>query len=196
MRIRTACQIGALIAFCVASASIAQTVFTTRTKPLGNEISAIAAGHKCRDFIELLQLPAEDWTKSQARLSRSYLNKEERVWYLSTAKFGIKVDARTGAILTFSNLGRDADRYLGRGRTGHIAFTSAQARARVNEMANRLGITPGQTLHRFSYETDATAKAKKLSAGHFGASFIKNDQIIAVMSFDIQDGVPLHIQLK
>lgn len=192
------CNTGTAIAVLLITTSptYSQVVLPTRTKPLGNEISAAAAGIKCREFISRLQLPPEDWTKSEATLTRSYLDRNERMWYLSTGEVAIKVDARTGEVLSFNNLKKSADRQLGRGRTGHIAVNSSEARTRVNEFASRLGITPGQALHQFSYETDASAKAKHLSAGFFGATFIKNEKVIAVMSFDIQDGVPLHIQLK
>lgn len=112
-----------------------------------------------------------------------------RVWDISCQReLLVLLDSRTGVILAYHDLKKQADQHYGRNRTKARFFSNSQeAKSKFLATASILGIPSNWQLDNFEIKADE--QTDRASHGHVGARFKDGTgKLCATLALDCQDG--------
>ncbi|MFI5386251.1 MAG: hypothetical protein ACHQ50_09035 [Fimbriimonadales bacterium] len=161
-------------------------------RQLPSDITLKSANAKCVSFVKLLGLPPQDMRKARGFLSNEPLSKR-RCWVVSGPRYSLEIDARTGLVCLFTNLGRTYLEPKGRKGAAKVQFKDrAKAMTYVRAFAKKLGV-PKDADVDWCFDRGGLSNLDR--SVQFGARFSKHRKLVATLLFWNEDGAPLCVEL-
>jgi hypothetical protein len=114
-----------------------------------------------------------------------------REWDVTTGGhvFALRIDAKTGQLMSFEFHQRREEQYRGLGRTGKQKFSRTEdAKRYIVALAAKLQVPPSAKLTGFDWKKDGAVKDAN-TAGSVGSVFKDGTgRVVATISCDPQDG--------
>jgi hypothetical protein len=169
------------------SEALSQTVLPKSARPHAGEFGVRAVTVKAAAFLERAGLPRYDFHKAQALIDNSPAY--GRHWKIYAGPYYFELDPRNGNLISFSNEGRIRDHYLGRGRTGQVAFKNSKERRQyLVKMAIALGMPPSSHITRMIPAAGDNVLDPNRMGGVGIGMLDDKTRLACTLSCDLQDG--------
>lgn len=182
-----------LMALALSLQAHAQHVRQGSLAPTTNDISLETACNKLSNLLEKLGRTDPGKSKFWVWLTnRIILGRETRLWDMWCQRnLSVGFDARTGILLSYHDLKKQADQHYGRNRTKAKFFaTQQEAKSKFNAVAAKLEIPASWKAYDFKIKGDE--QTDRASHGYVSGKFKDaSGKFCASLALDIQDGKPI-----